>query len=71
MYVVPCSSSHLSSIVKQHKYCFADEVSQFSQIHGKTELVTSTRRPVPLTWYFSTKHSLLPLLDEKGINVNR
>ncbi|KAG7659046.1 unnamed protein product [Arabidopsis thaliana] len=41
------------------------------EIHGKTELVTSTRRPVPLTWYFSTKHSLLPLLDEKGINVNR
>ncbi|XP_013642191.2 DExH-box ATP-dependent RNA helicase DExH15 chloroplastic-like [Brassica napus] len=41
------------------------------EIHGKTELVTSTRRPVPLTWYFSTKHSLLPLLDEKGIHVNR
>ncbi|KAL1213697.1 DExH-box ATP-dependent RNA helicase DExH15 [Cardamine amara subsp. amara] len=41
------------------------------EIHGKTELVTSTRRPVPLTWYFSTKHSLLPLLDEKGTNVNR
>ncbi|KAG2253792.1 hypothetical protein Bca52824_083928 [Brassica carinata] len=41
------------------------------EIHGKTELVTSTRRPVPLTWYFSTKHSLLPLLDEKGTHVNR
>ncbi|CAN8235851.1 unnamed protein product [Cochlearia groenlandica] len=41
------------------------------EIHGKTELVTSTRRPVPLTWYFSTKHSLLPLLDEKGTQVNR
>ncbi|CAH8257673.1 unnamed protein product [Arabidopsis lyrata] len=41
------------------------------EIHGKTELVTSTRRPVPLTWFFSTKHSLLPLLDEKGTNVNR
>ncbi|KFK41424.1 hypothetical protein AALP_AA2G129100 [Arabis alpina] len=40
------------------------------EIHGKTELVTSARRPVPLTWYFSTKHSLLPLLDEKGA-VNR
>lgn len=23
------TSSHLSSIVEQHKYCFADEVSQF------------------------------------------
>ncbi|XP_023643703.1 DExH-box ATP-dependent RNA helicase DExH15 chloroplastic [Capsella rubella] len=41
------------------------------EIHGKTELVTSTRRPVPLTWYFSTKHSLVPLLDERGTNVNR
>ncbi|XP_010419121.1 PREDICTED: DExH-box ATP-dependent RNA helicase DExH15 chloroplastic [Camelina sativa] len=41
------------------------------EIHGKTELVTSTRRPVPLTWYFSTKRSLLPLLDERGTNVNR
>ncbi|CAA7014398.1 unnamed protein product [Microthlaspi erraticum] len=41
------------------------------EIHGKTELVTSTRRPVPLTWFFSTKHSLLPLLDEKGTHVNR
>ncbi|ESQ28215.1 hypothetical protein EUTSA_v10018027mg [Eutrema salsugineum] len=41
------------------------------EIHGKTELVTSTRRPVPLTWYFSTKHSLVPLLDEKGTHVNR
>ncbi|XP_068652054.1 DExH-box ATP-dependent RNA helicase DExH15 chloroplastic-like [Aristolochia californica] len=41
------------------------------QIHGKTELVTSTKRPVPLTWYFSTKNSLLPLLDEKGKRMNR
>lgn len=41
------------------------------QIHGKTELVTSTKRPVPLTWYFSLKNSLLPLLDEKGTRMNR
>ncbi|KAM7464580.1 hypothetical protein LguiA_032701 [Lonicera macranthoides] len=41
------------------------------QIHGKTELVTSSKRPVPLTWYFSTKTSLLPLLDEKGTSMNR
>ncbi|KAL0385639.1 UNVERIFIED_CONTAM: DExH-box ATP-dependent RNA helicase DExH15 chloroplastic [Sesamum radiatum] len=41
------------------------------QIHGKTELVTSSKRPVPLTWHFSTKTSLLPLLDEKGTGMNR
>uniref|UniRef100_A0A5B7C9E1 RNA helicase n=1 Tax=Davidia involucrata TaxID=16924 RepID=A0A5B7C9E1_DAVIN len=41
------------------------------QIHGKTELVTSSKRPVPLTWHFATKTSLLPLLDEKGTSMNR
>lgn len=41
------------------------------QIHGRTELVTSTKRPVPLTWHFSTKTALLPLLDDKGTNMNR
>ncbi|KAL8161564.1 hypothetical protein V2J09_013053 [Rumex salicifolius] len=41
------------------------------QIHGKTELVTSTRRPVPLTWHFSTKTSLFPLLDDTGKTMNR
>ncbi|GLT86371.1 hypothetical protein SLE2022_045140 [Rubroshorea leprosula] len=41
------------------------------QIHGKTELVTSSRRPVPLTWHFSTKTSLVPLLNEKGTRMNR
>ncbi|VVA26127.1 PREDICTED: RNA helicase [Prunus dulcis] len=41
------------------------------QIHGKTELVTSSRRPVPLTWHFSTKTSLLPLLDKTGKHMNR
>ncbi|GMH01661.1 hypothetical protein Nepgr_003500 [Nepenthes gracilis] len=41
------------------------------QIHGKTELVTSSRRPVPLTWHFSMKTSLLPLLDDKGTSMNR
>ncbi|KAK6922113.1 DEAD/DEAH box helicase domain, partial [Dillenia turbinata] len=41
------------------------------QIHGETELVTSSKRPVPLTWHFSTKTSLLPLLDEKGTGMNR
>ncbi|XP_035540380.1 DExH-box ATP-dependent RNA helicase DExH15 chloroplastic [Juglans regia] len=41
------------------------------QIHGKTELVTSSKRPVPLTWHFSMKTTLLPLLDEKGTQLNR
>ncbi|XP_057948536.1 DExH-box ATP-dependent RNA helicase DExH15 chloroplastic isoform X2 [Malania oleifera] len=41
------------------------------QIHGKTELVTSSKRPVPLNWHFSTRRSLLPLLDEKGTGMNR
>ncbi|XP_059655972.1 DExH-box ATP-dependent RNA helicase DExH15 chloroplastic [Cornus florida] len=41
------------------------------QIHGKTELVTASKRPVPLTWHFSTKTSLLPLLNEKGTGMNR
>ncbi|XP_051192754.1 DExH-box ATP-dependent RNA helicase DExH15 chloroplastic [Lolium perenne] len=41
------------------------------QIHGKTELVTSNKRPVPLTWHFSKKFALLPLLDEKGKKMNR
>ncbi|KAL6953706.1 DExH-box ATP-dependent RNA helicase DExH15 chloroplastic, partial [Sarracenia purpurea var. burkii] len=41
------------------------------QIHGKTELVVSSKRPVPLTWHFSTKTSLLPLLDENGTSMNR
>ncbi|XP_027097261.2 DExH-box ATP-dependent RNA helicase DExH15 chloroplastic [Coffea arabica] len=42
-----------------------------NQIHGKTELVTSSKRPVPLTWHFSTKTALLPLLNEKGTGMNR
>ncbi|KAL3337064.1 hypothetical protein AABB24_029631 [Solanum stoloniferum] len=37
----------------------------------RTELVTSTKRPVPLTWHFSTKTALLPLLDDKGTSMNR
>ncbi|KAG5059335.1 hypothetical protein JHK87_000364 [Glycine soja] len=41
------------------------------QIHGETELVTSSKRPVPLTWHFSLKNSLLPLLNEKGTHMNR
>ncbi|KAL5122363.1 DExH-box ATP-dependent RNA helicase DExH15 chloroplastic [Glycine soja] len=40
-------------------------------IHGETELVTSSKRPVPLTWHFSLKNSLSPLLNEKGTHMNR
>ncbi|OEL23840.1 DExH-box ATP-dependent RNA helicase DExH15 chloroplastic, partial [Dichanthelium oligosanthes] len=42
-----------------------------SQIHGKTELVTSNKRPVPLTWHFSKKYALQLLLDGKGKKMNR
>ncbi|KAJ8760898.1 hypothetical protein K2173_021936 [Erythroxylum novogranatense] len=42
-----------------------------NEVHGKTELVTSSKRPVPLTWHFSTKSSLYPLLDDKGKRMNR
>ncbi|XP_020244941.1 DExH-box ATP-dependent RNA helicase DExH15 chloroplastic isoform X2 [Asparagus officinalis] len=41
------------------------------KIHGKTELVTSNKRPVPLTWHFSMKNSMVRLLDEKGKKMNR
>ncbi|GAU47042.1 hypothetical protein TSUD_240000 [Trifolium subterraneum] len=41
------------------------------QIHGGTELVTTSKRPVPLNWHFSLKNFLLPLLDEKGTQMNR
>ncbi|CAN1187636.1 DExH-box ATP-dependent RNA helicase DExH15 chloroplastic [Linum perenne] len=41
------------------------------EVHGETELVTTSRRPVPLTWHFSTKTNLLPLLEEKGTRMNR
>ncbi|KAK4376775.1 hypothetical protein RND71_003071 [Anisodus tanguticus] len=40
-------------------------------LHHMTELVASTKRPVPLTWHFSTKTALLPLLDDKGTSMNR
>ncbi|KAF5746653.1 DEAD-box ATP-dependent RNA helicase ISE2 chloroplastic [Tripterygium wilfordii] len=50
----------------------SDELAGWiGQIHGKTELVTSSRRPVPLTWHFSTRTALLPLLNEKGTHMNR
>ncbi|KAJ4973182.1 hypothetical protein NE237_006356 [Protea cynaroides] len=49
----------------------ADELAGWiGQIHDTTELVTSTKRPVPLTWHFSLKNSFLPLLNEKGTSMN-
>lgn len=41
------------------------------QVHGPTDLVTSKRRPVPLTWHFSMKKYLLPLLNEKATTINK
>lgn len=41
------------------------------QVHGPTDLVTSKRRPVPLTWHFCMKKSLLPLLNEKATTMNK
>lgn len=40
------------------------------QVHGPTELVTSSRRPVPLVWHFSTRYGLNPLLNEQGDEMN-
>lgn len=48
----------------------ADMTPPFVQVHGPTELVTSTRRPVPLTWHFSTRNRLAPLLNETGTAIN-
>lgn len=42
-----------------------------AQVHGPTDLVMSKRRPVPLTWHFSRKKSLSPLLNQKATNMNR
>ncbi|KAK8643558.1 hypothetical protein V6N13_012847 [Hibiscus sabdariffa] len=54
-----------------HVEGFAWFIFQAKLIHGKTELVTSSWRPVPLTWHFSTKTSLFRLLNEKGTHMNR
>lgn len=46
-------------------------LSQLSeQVHGPTELVTSSKRPVPLVWHFSTRSCLLPLLSDEGTGMN-
>ncbi|XP_078174311.1 DEAD/DEAH box helicase isoform X1 [Carex rostrata] len=50
----------------------SDELAGWiGQIHGTTELITSSKRPVPLTWHFSRKDGLLRLLDENGKKMNR
>lgn len=48
-----------------------DLAGWIAQVHGPTELVTGTRRPVPLTWQFSTRYELQPLLNEQGTEMNR
>ncbi|XP_024542488.1 DExH-box ATP-dependent RNA helicase DExH15 chloroplastic-like isoform X1 [Selaginella moellendorffii] len=42
-----------------------------AKVHGPTELITSYRRPVPLTWHISRRSQMLPLLNEKGTAINR
>ncbi|XP_040377451.1 DExH-box ATP-dependent RNA helicase DExH15 chloroplastic isoform X2 [Oryza brachyantha] len=64
-----CSDAFCNYVNKVH--CIASRLSAVWQIHGKTELVTSNRRPVPLTWHFSKKYALVPLLDGKGKKMNR
>lgn len=50
----------------------ADELAGWiAQVHGPTELVTSRRRPIPLTWHFSTRYSLSYLLNEEATAMNR
>ena len=40
------------------------------QVHGTTELITSSRRPVPLSWHVSSRAALLPLLNPAGTAIN-
>ncbi|KAL3699154.1 hypothetical protein R1sor_017176 [Riccia sorocarpa] len=47
-----------------------DLAGWIAQVHGPTELVTSSKRPVPLMWHFSTKYVLQPLLNEQGTEMN-
>ncbi|KAI5078697.1 hypothetical protein GOP47_0006368 [Adiantum capillus-veneris] len=50
----------------------SDELAGWiAKVHGPTELVTSRRRPVPLTWHFSSRYSLAPLLSNGGTQMNR
>lgn len=42
----------------------------YVKVHGPTKLVTSSKRPVPLQWHFSTRQSLLPLLNEESTAMN-
>ncbi|CAI5461364.1 unnamed protein product, partial [Closterium sp. Yama58-4] len=48
-----------------------DELADWiGRVHGRTELVTSQHRPVPLKWHFSTRFRMLPLLDNRGRDIN-
>eukprot|EP00850_Spirogloea_muscicola_P007740 SM000040S14752 [mRNA] locus=s40:109260:117320:+ [translate_table: standard] len=50
----------------------ADELAGWiRQVHGPTELVTSNWRPVPLSWHFSMRNAMVPLLNEQGSAINR
>ncbi|WP_017306712.1 DEAD/DEAH box helicase [Spirulina subsalsa] len=49
----------------------ADQLAEWiSQVHGKTELIESNFRPVPLEFYFSNQQALCPLLNESKTQIN-
>jgi superfamily II RNA helicase len=41
-----------------------------SQVHGTTELIYSSFRPIPLKFYFCNFKGLFPLLDEEGKTIH-
>ncbi len=41
-----------------------------AQVHGPTELIHSSFRPVPLQFYFCNPKGLFPLLDDSGKQIN-
>uniref|UniRef100_A0A7I4APM1 Uncharacterized protein n=1 Tax=Physcomitrium patens TaxID=3218 RepID=A0A7I4APM1_PHYPA len=41
-----------------------------TKVHGPTQLITASKRPVPLQWHFSTRQALLPLLNEESTAMN-
>ncbi|MFP4009078.1 MAG: DEAD/DEAH box helicase [Spirulinaceae cyanobacterium] len=49
----------------------ADQLTDWiDQVHGKTQLIQSTFRPVPLEFYFSSLKGLFPLLNDAKTAIN-